>query len=100
MLKRRDVLAGGLAGVAAASFPAPVVRAQVRAFNIGHPSDVPNWDPVANGSTVIQAVHKCVFDQPLNLTPELSFGPSIVTRFQWLDKEAKVLEINLRDDVT
>ena len=49
---------------------------------------------------MIQAVHKCVFDQPLNLTPELGFGPSIVSRYRWLDNEAKVMELTLRDDVT
>ena len=62
MLKRRQVLAGGLAGIAAANLPARRASAQARAFTIGHPSDVASWDPLAQGSTVIQAVHKCVFE--------------------------------------
>jgi peptide/nickel transport system substrate-binding protein len=104
MLNRRDLLTGlpiGLAGLAAAAhLPVSRAFAQARPITIGHPADVPSWDPVANGSTVIQAIHKCMFDQPLSLAPNLSFGPSVVSRFRWLDTEGKVLELTLRDDVT
>lgn len=99
MLKRRDLLTSAI-GLAAVPLAAPAVFAQARQLTLGYPTDVPSWDPIANGSTVIQPIHKCLFDQPLNLAPDLSFGPSVVSNFRWLDKEGTSLELTLRDDVT
>ena len=102
MINRRDVVTKLPAGLFALSAGMQWVgsdaAAQARPVTIAYPSDVPSWDPTANGSTVVLPIHKCVFDQPLNLSPDLGFGPGIVERHRWLDPLS--LELTLRTGVT
>ena len=102
MINRRDAVttlpAGLFALVTGLQMAGSKAFAQGRPVTIASPSDVPSWDPTASGATVALSIHKCVFDQPLNLNPELGFGPSIVERHRWLDNLS--LELTLRSGVT
>ena len=104
MLNRRNAIAHlplGLCWLSAAAhwFAAPAL-AQANSITMGYPADVPNWDPVANGTPVSLPIHKCVFDAPISLAPDLSFGPSIVRSHRWVSADGTALELTLRDDVT
>jgi len=104
MLSRRCLIAGSpfaVAGLAKLLRTASSsYAAEGDAITLAYPADVPNWDPVSSGSPVSTSVHRCVFDMPLNVAPDLSVGPSIVTRLRWLDDTGTALELTLRDGVT
>ncbi|MCW5771094.1 MAG: hypothetical protein KIT16_05610 [Rhodospirillaceae bacterium] len=88
----------GLAGLAALTDRA--TAADAKPVVLAWPNDVPNWDPISRGTPVSRPIHKCVFDSPLDVNPDLSFAPSVVEKFKWLDKEGKVLELTIRPGVT
>lgn len=105
MTTRRDFLSrlplGALGGaVALRAALRSAVAAADRPLTIAYPLDVPTWEPTANGNAIITPVHKCVFEQPFNLAPDLSFGQSVVAGYRWLDATGTALELTLRDGVT
>ena len=104
MVTRRDFLAhlpiGVFVGAETLRAATSAVAAADRPLTIAYPVDVPTWEPTANGSTVVTPIHKCVFEQPLNLAPDLTFGPSVVKGYRWLDEAGTALELTLRDGVT
>jgi dipeptide transport system substrate-binding protein len=103
MFSRRDVIARlplGLGALIAGARLSSQARADTSSITIGYPADVPSWDPVANGTTVTLPIHKCVFDAPMNLAPDLAFGPSVVQSHRWLSANGSALELTLRDDIT
>jgi peptide/nickel transport system substrate-binding protein len=74
--------------------------ADPRGITLAYPIDVPSWDPIAASSLLTISLYKCVFDKPLNIMPDLSFGPSLVTDYKFLDTSGKVLELEFRFGVT
>src|SRR5262249_41652965 len=81
-----------LHGLPAAADPAGITLA--------YPIDVPSWDPIAASSLLTISLYKCVFDKPLNIMPDLSFGPSVVADYKFLDTSGKVLALEFRPDIT
>ena len=57
-----------------------------RPVTLAWPNDVPNWDPISAGTPVSRPIHKCVFDSPLDVAPDLSFAPSVIEKYRWLDR--------------
>jgi peptide/nickel transport system substrate-binding protein len=104
MDNRREFMtrALGAAGLAVSGLAgADVARAQAaRPVTLAWPNDVPNWDPISAGTPVSRPIHKCVFDSPLDVAPDLSFAPSVVASYRWLDREGRQLELTIRDGVT
>jgi peptide/nickel transport system substrate-binding protein len=49
---------------------------------------------------VTTAIARCVFDQPLELTPDLKFGTSVISNYKWLGTDGKTLDVNIRDGIT
>jgi len=89
----------------AAFAAAPFVRclpaaADASAITLAYPIDVPSWDPIAASSLLTISLYKCVFDKPMNIMPDLSFGPSVVASYKFLDTSGEVLELEFRPDVT
>jgi peptide/nickel transport system substrate-binding protein len=70
-----------------------------RTVTVAFPMDILSWDPVTLNPTQ-SAIIKCVYDQPLELAPDLKFGPSVVSDFKWLNKNCTLLEMSFRDGVT
>ncbi len=103
-MRRRDLIVGlplaGLGIAADMARPAPAQAAEERPVIIAFPLDIQSWDPLIRGTPVATAITRCVWDQPLDLAPDLKFGPSIVTNFKWLDNDAKTLALELRDGIT
>ena len=75
------------------------MAADVRAVTIAFPLDLPDWDPMVNNTPTTSTIVKCVFDSPMDLTPDLKLVPHVVTSCRWLDKAGLSFEMNLRDDV-
>ena len=103
-MRRRDLIVGlplaGLGIAADMARPAPAQAADERPVIIAFPLDIQSWDPLIRGTPVATAITRCVWDQPLDLAPDLKFGPSVVTNFKWLDNDAKTLALDLRDGIT
>lgn len=85
-----------LAGLAAGDAQA----ADIRSVTVAFPIDVPDWDPTILGTPTTLSIVKCVFDQPMEMGPDLTLQPAVVTAYKWLDKTGQVLQVDLRDDVT
>ena len=68
-------------------------------LTIAYPVDVQSWDPTAVTFPAGQSIYKTVFDSPLTYSADLKLTPRIVREWKWQDKEAKRLEVTLRDDV-
>lgn len=103
MMDRRRVLKGLMAGSTGLSLPLAGYgqeKGDDRAIVIGYPADVTNWDPISIGSAWTVPIFRCVFDKPLTIAPDLSFGPSVATGYRWLDKDGKTLEFKIRKGVT
>ncbi len=83
----------------ATSWPARALAADPPSIVVAYPSDVPSWDPIAAGASIVSSLYQCVFDKVTDIDPEGAFGPS-VGGFKWLDGEGKVLEITVRDGAT
>jgi peptide/nickel transport system substrate-binding protein len=100
-VRRRDFLiqAAGLGFVAGATIPR-IGRAADGAVSVGFPIDVQTWDPLLRGTPIATAITRCVFDQPLELTPDLKFGPSVISSYKWLGVDGKTLDVNIRDGIT
>jgi peptide/nickel transport system substrate-binding protein len=98
---RRDFLiqAAGLGFVAGATIPRSGHAAE-GAVSVGFPIDVQTWDPLLRGTPIATAITRCVFDQPLELTPDLKFGPSVISSYKWLGTDGKTLDVNIRDGIT
>jgi len=100
MLNRRSFLrAVPLACVAAGSM-SDLLAAPASAATIGFPMDVASWDPVVAANPTTSAIYKCVFDQPLELAPQLGFADSVVASHRWRSDDCTVLELNLRPGIT
>jgi len=97
-MHRRDVVIGLPAALAGLGLTG--AHAADRAVTVAFPSDVLDWVPTISGSPTTMSIIKCVFDQPLEMAPDLALRPSLVTAYKWLDKEGKTLQVDLRDDVT
>lgn len=90
-----------LAGLVAAPFlRQAAAAADGPTATLAYPIDVPSWDPIAASSLLTISLYKCVFDKPMNIMPDLSFGPSLVTNYRFLDAGGKVLELDFRPGVT
>lgn len=96
MIQRRDFL-GGLA-IAAATGTGAFAQAP-RSVTIAFPMDILSWDPVSLNPTQ-SAIVKCVYDQPLELAPDLKFAPSVVASHRWLNQDCTLLELNLRAGIS
>ena len=94
MTLRRMLLAAALALVAA---PALADR---DSLTIAYPVDVQSWDPTAVTFPAGQSIYKSVFDSPLHYSADLKLTPRIIREWHWQDKDARRLEVTLRDDVT
>ena len=102
-LSRRHFLAmtGGTAallglGVTPAALAQAAATGQV---TIAYPADVPTWDPNARSLAAVQSLYKCVFDQPLNQTPDLETIPALITEWGYRDGAGLELALTFRDDV-
>lgn len=100
MFNRRDVISRLPIGLVALTAGAGRAVGQAGGITIGYPADVPSWDPVTNGTPVTLPIHKCVFDSPMNLAPDLSFGPGVAQSHRWLGGDGTALELTLRDGIT
>lgn len=100
-MRRRDYLAGSLAalGLAAAPPRARIAAADAKPVTIAFPFDISSWDPVVGETPTTSSINRCVFDKPLDLTPDLKFAPSVIASHRWIGTDGLALEINLRDDV-
>ncbi len=102
MHSRRDAVKT-LAGVAIAApflHLRPARAADAQSITLAYPADVPSWDPIAASSLLTISLFKCVFDKPMNIMPDLSFGPSVVSGYKFLDNAGKILELEFRPGVT
>lgn len=84
---------------AAAAISAVPAQAQKDTLTIAYPVDVQSWDPTSVTFPAGQSIYKSVFDSPLTYSADLKLQPRIVREWKWQDKEAKRLEVTLRDDV-
>lgn len=67
-------------------------------LTVAYPTDIASWEP--SQTTPLQsAILKCVFDQPLALSDNLTLIPNVVSRYQWLDGDNQILELHFREDV-
>ena len=103
MIPRRDFVTRlplALFGAAVATtFGTGAFAQDSRTVTVAFPMDILSWDPVTLNPTQ-SAIIKCVYDQPLELAPDLKFGPSVVSDFKWLNKNCTLLELSFRDGVT
>jgi peptide/nickel transport system substrate-binding protein len=104
MANRRFFLTRLPAAVLAAAAVDPVRAALAattgRSVTIAYPMDVASWDPVVAANPTTSAIYKCVFDQPLELAPQLGFADSVVSSHRWLAPDCTVLELNFRPGIT
>jgi len=99
-MDRRRFLSGAAATAPLLHLGAQDAAAQGRAVTIAFPIDIPDWDPMVNTTPTTASIVKCVFDCPMELAPDLRLIPNVVTGYKWLDQAGKVLQLNLRGDVT
>lgn len=92
----RRLTAGLVAISALAALPA---QAQRDTLTIAFPVDVQSWDPTSVTFPAGQSIYKSVFDSPLHYSPDLKLQPRLIREWKWLDKDARRLEVTLRDDV-
>jgi peptide/nickel transport system substrate-binding protein len=92
-------LPAALAALAAAAPMRQVLAAAPRSVSIAYPMDVASWDPVVAANPTTSAIYKCVFDQPLDLAPQLGFADSVVSHYRWLAPDCTVLELNFRPGI-
>jgi len=100
MTMRRAFLAACLATLLAAAALPRAASAQHDSLTIAYPVDVQSWDPTSVTFPAGQSIFKSVFDSPLQYSADLKLSPRIVREWRWQDKEARRLEVTLRDDVT
>ena len=98
-LSRRDTARLLAAGGLAALLPGRVLAQSADSLSIAYPGDVPVWDPNLRTHVVGHSLFKCVFDQPLTYTPDLTLSPSVVTKWE-ASADGKTLDLQLRDDVS
>ena len=100
MTDRRSFLHSLPAALLAGAAPGAVQAAlAARSVTIAYPMDVASWDPVVAANPTTSAIYKCVFEQPLELAPQLGFADSVVRSHRWLSKDCTVLELNFRPGV-
>jgi peptide/nickel transport system substrate-binding protein len=101
-MQTRRAAVKSLAALGAAPFARslPAAAADEPTITLAYPIDVPSWDPIAASSLLTISLYKCVFDKPLNIMPDLSFGPSVMASYKFLDTKGEVLELEFRPDVT
>ena len=101
-MQTRRTAVKSLAALGAAPFVPrlPAAAASEPTITLAYPIDVPSWDPIAASSLLTISLYKCVFDKPVNIMPDLSFGPSVVANYKFLDASGEVLELEFRPDVT
>jgi peptide/nickel transport system substrate-binding protein len=86
----------GLLLASAEAADAPQGDSLTIAYNVG----LPSWDPTTGPSAVnpaVQGVWKAVFDQYIDQAADLSFKPSLITKWGWNADKTKI-EIELRPD--
>ena len=88
-----------LLGLAFALSTATSALAQSDSLSIAYPVDVQSWDPTSVTFPLGQSIYKSVFDSPLHYSADLKLSPRLIREWKWQDKEAKRLEVTLRDDV-
>ena len=98
-MRRRNFLNTLAAGGTFSGLGLDALAADVRAVTIAFPIDMPDWDPMVNNTPTTSSITKCVFDSPMDLSPDLKLIPNVVTGYRWLDKAGLAFELNLRDDV-
>jgi peptide/nickel transport system substrate-binding protein len=103
-LSRRHFLTmtGGMAALAGLGV-SPAALAQGAAagqLTVAYPADVPTWDPNARSLAAVQSLYKCVYDQPLNQSPDLQTIPWLITEWGYQDGAGLELALKFRDDVT
>lgn len=83
------------------ALPASLVQAAAadQPISIAFPVDVSSWDPTSRVAPNAVPIFKCVFDQPLEYSPDSQLGPNVVKQYRWLDDKGLALELELRDDV-
>jgi peptide/nickel transport system substrate-binding protein len=69
-----------------------------KTLTVAWPVDVLSRDP-ARGTPIQSPILKCVYDQPLGLSPSLDIVPALITRFRWLDRFNTILKLHFRNDV-
>jgi peptide/nickel transport system substrate-binding protein len=99
-MQTRRTAVKSLAAFAAAPFVRRAAATDAPTITLAYPIDVPSWDPIAASSLLTISLYKCVFDKPMNIMPDLSFGPSVVANYKFLDTKGEVLELEFRPDVT
>lgn len=95
MIQRRELL--GCLALAAATGSGAFAQAP-RSVTVAFPMDILSWDPVSLNPTQ-SAIIKCVYDQPLELAPDLKFAPSVVSGYRWLNQDCTLLELDFRAGV-
>jgi len=98
-LSRRMLLSGlpsSLAGLILAQGGA--AQAAPTSATIAYPADLTSWDPTARTTPLAAAITACVFDPALRLTPDLKLRDGLAA-WRWLDKGARRLQLDFRDDV-
>ena len=63
-----------------------------------YPADVLSWDPTARITPLATAITESVFDNALQMSPDLKLLPG-VANWRWRDKGARQLELTFREDV-
>lgn len=95
----RHRVALGVMAIAIAAFGAMAQAQQRDSLTIAYPVDVQSWDPTSVTFPAGQSIYKSVFDSPLHYSADLKLSPRLIREWKWQDKEAKRLEVTLRDDV-
>lgn len=98
-LSRREIARFFAVAGLAALLPDRAGAQSADTLSIAYPGDVPVWDPNLRTHVVGHSLFKCVFDQPLTYTPDLTLSPSIVTQWQ-ASPDGLALELTFRDDVS
>jgi peptide/nickel transport system substrate-binding protein len=76
------------------------LAADPRAVTVAFPIDIPDWIPTIVATPTTLSIVKCVFDQPMEMSPNLALQPALVTGYKWLDETGQTLQVDLRNDVT
>ena len=81
------------ASVAITAFATPTLAQQIDELVIAYNVNLPSWDPTVGPSAVnptIQGIYQSVFDMFIHQNPNLSFGPGIITEWDWNDDRSQI----------
>jgi len=91
--------AGAISLAGGASWGGKAAAANDSSATLAWPLDVTGWDPSANSSPATLAIHKCVFDTPLEISTDFKLSPGVASSYRWLDKDGKTLELVIREGI-